>query len=206
MEKVICLKSKFLYGLMNQNTYVLTNGKEAVIIDAGAEIDDVKNAVGKAKVVAILMTHLHFDHFWNLESYLKEFDASVYISKGAENKFVDSRLNAAYLVNIQKRVEIAQNRIKYYANKLTLGGFNAEIFKTPGHSEDSVSVFIDDKLFTGDTIFSDCVGRTDLPDSNNEELLESLKTIKKINYLTAFPGHNESASKNQIDETIGFYL
>lgn len=206
MEKVICLKSKFLNGLMNQNTYVLTNGKEAVIIDAGAEIDDVKNAVGKAKVVAILMTHLHFDHFWNLEKYLNEFGCDVYIKVGFENKFADSRLNASYLVGLNEIKTISKNRIKYYAKKLVVGDFSFEIISTPGHSKDGVCILFDDFLFTGDTIFSDCIGRTDLPDSNNDEMIESLLKVKQTDFITAYPGHNESASKAQIDKTIDFYL
>ena len=206
MVKISVIKSRFLYGAFNQNTYVLSNEKNAVIIDAGAEIDEVLNVVGDKKVLGILMTHLHFDHFWNLDKYLEKFDCCVYISAGFENKFLDSRLNGAYLVKLNEQRNIDKNRIKYYAEKLELGEFKFEIIATPGHSKDSVSILFDDIIFTGDTVFSDCIGRTDLPDSDNNDMLESLKKIKNIKFITAYPGHNESASKNQIDHTIDFYL
>ena len=83
--EVICLKSKFLRNIFDQNTYVIKSGNSAIIVDAGAEIEDVKNALTGLKVKAILMTHLHFDHFWNLENYLHEFDCDVYVCAKISN-------------------------------------------------------------------------------------------------------------------------
>lgn len=206
MNKIDVIKSKFLYGSFNQNTYVLSDKNSAVIIDVGGELDDVKQKVSGKKVLGILMTHLHFDHFWNLEEYLKEFGCDVYIQPGFENKFLDGRLNASYLVGLNETKNIAKNQIKYYAKNLKLGNFEFEIFNTPGHSKDGVCILFDEILFTGDTVFSDTIGRTDLPDSDNSEMIDSLKKIKSLDYITAYPGHNESASKAQIDKTIGFYL
>ena len=200
------IKSRFMHGVFDQNTYVLMNKKQALIIDAGADLEDVKNVIGNRDVLAILMTHLHFDHFWYLEEYLNEFGAPVYIQEGFENKFLDSELNGSVLVrkNITKNIENSQ--IKYYENKLKIGSFECNVISTPGHTEDSVCLLIDDNLFTGDTIFSDAIGRTDLKDSDDVSMKESLKTIHEIDYITAYPGHYESASKNQINKTISFYL
>ena len=67
MVEIVRLKSKYMHGVMEQNTYVLLNGKFALIIDAGAEIEEVKEVIGKRKVVGVMLTHLHFDHFWYVE-------------------------------------------------------------------------------------------------------------------------------------------
>ena len=206
MDKVAKIKSRFLYGLLDQNTYVLSNGKEAVIIDAGAEIDDIKKIVGNAKVVGILMTHLHFDHFWNIDKYLDEFDADAYICSGAESKFSNPKENASFIVRQEIQKNIDKNRIKYYAKKLRLGDFNFDIIETPGHSTDSVCILYDDKLFVGDLIIGDSIGRTDLPGGDNEKIIESLKKIKSLDYTTLYSGHGEILSKNQVDKTISFYL
>lgn len=200
------IKSKFMRGVFEQNTYVLTTKKQALIIDAGADLEDVKQAVGNRKVQSILMTHLHFDHFWYLEEYLKEFECPVYIQEGAENKFTDSELNGAILVRKTIIKNIDKSQIKYYENNLKLGDFNCQIIETPGHTADSVCILIDDNLFTGDTVFSDSIGRTDLKDSSNELMIESLIKIKDLDFVIVYPGHYESASKNQITKTIGFYL
>lgn len=206
MVKIKAINSRFLYGQFNQNTYVLTNETQAVIIDAGAELDEVKQAVGERKVLAILMTHLHFDHFWHIDKYLDEFDCPVYIKNGFDFKFLDGESNALTLVRIKFTKNVEKNRIKYYEKTLKLGKFKFDIISTPGHAADCVCILMNDNLFTGDTVFADTIGRTDLKDSDGEQMLESLKKIKELDFNFAYPGHNEMASKKQILNVIDFYL
>lgn len=206
MVKINVIKSKFMRGVFDQNTYVLTTKSQAIIIDAGANVEDIKEIVGNRKVQGVLMTHLHFDHFWFLEEYLNEFDTAVFVMKGAEQKFVDYELNGSLLIRQKIEKNIDKTKIKYYENQLSLGDFRCEIFETAGHSADSVCIKIAENLFTGDTIFVDSIGRTDLKDSSNSQMIESLEKIKNINFTIAYPGHYESATKNQIIRTIEFYL
>jgi len=180
MVEIVKLKSKFMHGIMEQNTYVLLKGKFAVIIDAGADLEDVKDVIGKRKVLGVLMTHLHFDHFWYLDNYLEEFDTEVFVVEGYENKFSDAVLNGSYLIRQVVEKNISKKRIKYYAKNLKLENFDIEVFYTPGHCEDCVSLLIEKNLFTGDTIFSDCIGRIDLKDSSKDQMIESLEKIKEI--------------------------
>lgn len=206
MEKITTIKSKFMKNLFDQNTYVLTSGKDAVIIDAGAEVEDVKEIVKNKKVHAILITHLHFDHIWNIEKYVQEFDADVYVVKGAEDKFVDPAKNASTIMRENLVFNIAQNKIKNYAEKLQFGTLTFEVFMTPGHASDCVCLLGDKNLFCGDTVFSDGVGRTDLYDSNNQNMISSLKLIQTLDFETAYPGHYSPASKAKIIQTINYYL
>ena len=200
------IKSRFMHGMFDQNTYVLTSNKQAIIIDAGADLEDVKQAVGDRQVQAILMTHLHFDHFWYLEEYLSEFNTNVYIQKGYENKFTDNVLNGSVLIRKEIVKNINKTQIKYYENNLKFGDFECEVIDTAGHSADSVCLLIEENLFTGDTVFADAIGRIDLKDSNKDQMIQSLEKIKALDFITAFPGHYESVSKNQIIKTISFYL
>ena len=203
------IKSKFMRGMMDQNTYVLMNKKEAVIIDAGAEIEDIKQAVGERKVLAVLFTHLHFDHFWNIDEYLSEFDCDAYVVSGAEEKFSDSRLNGAVLVRQTLTKNIDKNRIKYYPendDKLTLNKHEFFIYHTPGHAGDCVCIKANENLFTGDTVFKFSIGRIDLYDSSESEMRKSLEKINAIDFEFAYPGHDEYATKNEIKKTISYYL
>lgn len=206
MEKIELVKSKFLRGMFDQNTYVLSNKNEVIIIDAGAELEDIKTIVNGKKVLGILMTHLHFDHFWNLDKYFNEFDCPVYIYENNEIKFLDKELNGSNIIRLDIQKNIPKNRIKYYAKKLKIGQFEFEIFETPGHCKDCVCIKWNKYLFTGDTIFSDAIGRTDLKDSSNEEMKRSLEVIKNIDFDIALPGHYESATRNQILKTISFFI
>ena len=65
-----------------------------------------------------------------------------------------------------------------------------EPIKTPGHTKDSFCILYEDILFSGDTIFHEGGrGRTDLPGGNEEQILESIDKLKKVNYKILCPGH-----------------
>lgn len=204
--EIICLKSKFLRNIFDQNTYILKNDNEAVIIDAGAEIEDVENALGDIIPKAVLMTHLHFDHFWNLEKYIEKFNCDVYILGGADNKFEEPELNCSTAMRLQKTQNIDKNNIKYYQNVLNIGNFCINVYFTPGHSSDCVCLLIGDNLFCGDTLFFNGVGRTDLIDSDKNKLTESLMLIKNLEFKTAYSGHYQSFSKETALDVISFYI
>lgn len=206
MEKVTLIKSKFLRNLFDQNTYVLSNGKQAIIIDAGAELEEIKQVIKKQKVLAIFMTHLHFDHFWNLDKYLQEFGCSVYVADGFAWKFDNAKYNGSSIIKREFKKEIPQNSIKFYTKNIKIADFDFEIIETPGHSADSVCILFKDYLFTGDTVFADSVGRVDLIDSDKNAMIQSLSKIRQLKYSTAFPGHYETAEKSVIDRTIDLYI
>ena len=206
MTKIVTIKSKFMRNIFDQNTYVLTNKKEAIIIDAGAEIEDVKEVLKNRKVLAVLLTHAHFDHTWNLEKYVQEFGCDVYVVEGEEERLTNNQLNASFIVRENIVQNVGKQFIKYYAEKLKIGSFDFDVVFTPGHTSDGVCILWNKNLFTGDTVFADGVGRTDLQDSNPFELKKSLVLIQNLDYETAFPGHYENASKQKINRTLDFYL
>ena len=80
------------------------------------------------------------------------------------------------------------------------------VFFTPGHSSDSVCLLIENALFSGDTIFSSGIGRTDLYDSDKNEMKKSLMKIKDIDFNICYPGHDEVTTKLQIDNIIECYF
>lgn len=200
------IESKFLKNMFRQNTYVFSNKNEAVIVDAGAELEDVVEAAQGKKVLAVLITHIHFDHVWNLEKYVEHFDCDVYVVENQEKRFVDFMLNGGYMLRQNFVYNIPKNNIKYYAEKLKLGGFEIDVFNTPGHTEDSVCLLVEGNLFSGDTLFEDCVGRTDLTDGSAKNLVLSLQKIKDIKFERLYPGHYESASNDKAISTIMFYI
>ncbi len=190
------LKSKYLSGFMDQNTYLVLGKKEAILIDAGAEIQDIKNALSGRNLKFVLMTHLHFDHIWNLEKIVNEFNCQVFIQKGAENRFLDSNLNASFLIGQKMKFNIDKKYIKFYEKtKVKTDEFEIQVINTPGHTKDSVCLLVGDTLFSGDTLFAFGTGRTDLVDGDDKEMENSLKKLKELNYILLCPGHAETLSK-----------
>lgn len=98
------------------------------------------------------------------------------------------------LKKIEKYFNLEHNTFKY--KKL----FNYDIIKTPGHTDDSISIFFGGQnlLFSGDLIFYHSIGRYDFPNSNYNDLIKSLEKISKLSLdTTIFPGHGEKTSLNE---------
>ena len=192
------IRAKAYRGIFNQKTYVVSNDNEAIIIDAGADLEDVKQSVKSKKVLGILLTHLHFDHIWYIEDYVKEWDADVYMVQGAEEKLEKSELNCSFIIGADMTFDIAQKNIKYYAEKLKLGSFDIDVIMTPGHSADSVCLLIEKNLFCGDLVLGGTIGRTDLYDSSEFDMWQSLDKLKYIDFEMAYPGHYEQMTKKEV--------
>lgn len=80
--------------------------------------------------------------------------------------------------------------------KITLGKFSFEVIYNPGHKEDSISFYFDDKyLFSGDFIFYESIGRTDLKGGNMNDMINSIKNTKRYNdNVIIYPGHGISTT------------
>ena len=206
MAEIKTIKSKFLRNIFDQNTYIVESKKHVVLIDAGAEVEDIKQAIENKKVLAVLLTHLHFDHIWNIEKYVAEWGCDVYVVGGEEVRFENVDLNASYIVRNSITKNVDKKFIKYYAEKLKIKEFEFDIVSTPGHTSDGVCILWNDNLFTGDTVFADGIGRTDLKDSNPFEMKSSLEKILKLDFKMAYPGHYEPADKDKITKTIHYYI
>lgn len=97
--------------------------------------------------------------------------------------------------------------INNFQKQNSIGPFKFEMIKTPGHKEDCVSYLFEDKLFSGDFIFENTIGRWDLPGGNYKKMQESIKYILE-NYkeLEIYPGHGNktylSKETNQLKNNI----
>jgi len=76
---------------------------------------------------------------------------------------------------------------------LKIGNLNFEVIHTPGHSPGSVCLYWPDRktLFTGDVVFNQGVGRTDLPGGDGEKLKESIRKISRLDVDYLLTGHGD---------------
>lgn len=197
--KINIIRSKEFGGILDQKTYVLEKDDGVIIIDAGASVADLKNVIQGKKVFAVLLTHLHFDHICCLGEYLNEWsDLTVFIVKGFEDKFLDSKKNCSFIFNENLTIDVPQKNIKYYAEKLKIADFEIDVIFTPGHSADCVCLLIDKMLFCGDLVLGGSIGRCDLYDSDISQMWDSLEKLESIDFEWAFPGHYEKMTKNEV--------
>lgn len=179
------------------NTYLVGNENEFVIIDPSVDIRNIlyiiRKSFSKSKLVGIVLTHGHYDHFVSIEEVQKQFSVPVYISKEDLPKLTNLNLSCGFFFGLTSLPKI--NNIIPLQQDLKLGNLNFKVINTPGHTSGSVCLKIEDALFTGDTLFNDGVGRTDLPTGNVNKLNESLKLLMKMDEsLKVYPGHGPSST------------
>lgn len=180
-------------GVMEVNCYLIgddSSGKAAVI-DPGGDEDKIISALDENgfELVYIILTHGHGDHIGGVEELREKTGAPVYIHRDDLSMIKDKRKN--YSASMGMAVEFETDHFVADGDQLPLGGLKLEIIHTPGHSRGGICIKADQVLFTGDTLFSNSIGRTDLYGGNHEQLVNSIKEKLMIlsDEITVFPGH-----------------
>lgn len=174
-------------GDMANYSYLVadTQRGEAAIIDPQDDIAPFLKAAEKdsLKITAVLLTHGHYDHVGGAEALAARFNIPVYLSEH-EASFYTPRCR-----NMKRTAD---------GEKIVLGGISIECIHTPGHTPGCQCFLMNGHLFTGDTLFVDAVGRTDLPGGSSAVLFKSLQRIKRLPDATIiWPGHNYGAVSHQ---------
>lgn len=189
-------------GLMQVNAYILASGegKEALIIDPGDEANKIKRALDKhrLKPLFIVNTHGHYDHIGADD----EFGVSVYIHRQDVVLLQDPRLNLSALFSFGYRVKSKIMPLKD-KDKIELEGMELEVIHVPGHTAGGIALYLkkpEEKiLFTGDTLFCQGIGRTDLAGGSETLLLNSIreKLLCFPDETIIYPGHGDSSTIGQ---------
>jgi len=184
-------------GPLLTNCYILywSDGR-AIIIDPGDEANRIINTLRELDldVEAIILTHGHVDHIAALPELLNEFNVP-FIAHSEEKWLLKLVPQMGKIFGIKVR-PIPLDKMVTISNGDEVAGL--KVMHTPGHSPGSISLYGYGMLFSGDTLFKDAVGRTDLPGGSEEKLCRSLKTLMRLPDETiVYPGHGE-------ETTIGY--
>ena len=155
-------------GYLDENCYLLIKNGTCLVVDPGDEYNKIKDEIGDNKVLGVLITHSHFDHIGALRNFLTKRSIKIF-----------------------KRSNLEENK------DYKIGDFTFKCIYTPGHSKDSVTFYFeeDKKMFIGDFIFKESIGRTDFPGGSDIEMQQSIEKIKEYdNDIDLFPGHNETTT------------
>ncbi len=178
-------------GPLRVNAYFLVNEEtgNAVCIDGGESYNNVQKAesVNGFTVKILMLTHAHFDHS-GCAKELQDRGVKVYISeKDAPKLSNDLNLGKFFGRNFKT---LSPDKTLQDGEEVDFEGMKIKTISTPGHTDGSVTFLTGDMLFTGDTLFCDSVGRTDLPGGNRQDLCESVKKLFSLSGdYRVFPGH-----------------
>lgn len=205
------LKTSYVENEYGQKTYVIADGKTAVVIDAGADIASIKEALGGLKPSAVFITHCHFDHILHIGDYAREFDCPIYLHNAGEAFLSDASLNASEQFGCAQ-IFSAKNVKKLSGGEaFTFGEIVVKTIRTPGHSRDGMCFLVGASnklpiLFSGDTVFARAVGRADLPTGSERDLISSLEKLLNLNFGDVFAGHNQKSNKKEQEHNISVWL
>ena len=183
----------FIEPPLDNNNYVIIDDEshEAVLIDCSHPDDTIMDYIrGQgANLKYILLTHGHLDHVMGVCHFQKKYRIPVYVAKEDVPLMADINSWTKMLGLPETEVPKA-DKILTDDEDLILGKNKIQVIKTPGHTQGCVCYLIGDNLFSGDTLFRGTYGRTDLPDSSQAQMNDSLKRLFRLPDETkVFPGH-----------------
>ena len=197
--------ARFVFNPIQENTYVVWDATgECAVIDAGNLSAREDNALvnfiteHKLRPVLALNTHGHFDHIAGVEFLRTTYDIPFAMS-GKDAFLLGAAASSARMYGVEVRE--APAKIDRDLDSLTetgFGGTRFEIIATPGHTPGHVSFYEPQSktLFTGDTLFRESIGRTDLPGGDYSWIMRSI--IEKILPLgdetKVYPGHGDQTT------------
>lgn len=203
---------RLIVGELSTNCYLVYEDKvsQAIIIDPGDEANFISEKILRLRLKpkAIIATHGHFDHILAARELQLAFEIPFLLHQKDE-KIVAYMKESSYWWLKKEIVESPPQINRYLDPKRTinLGSRKLKIIPTPGHTPGSVCFYLEKEglLFSGDTLFKDGPGRTDLPYSSSQELLSSLKKLSSLPpQTTILPGHGPTTSLKQALRTALF--
>jgi len=195
---------RLIFNPIDVNTYILADASgDCAIIDCGCydkeEFDILNDLIDekRLKPVLLLNTHCHLDHIFGDKYMLDKYNAGAFCHKDDlynRKKAPDHAL--MFGLSMEKPPEPSGYLTD--GQKISFGQSELSVIHVPGHSPGGVAFYSekDSVVFTGDALFAESIGRTDLPGGNYETLINSI--TKKLFTLPAetvvYPGHGESTT------------
>ena len=184
---------RVVVGAIETNCYIVTcliTGK-SLVIDPGDDYPKIQQASAGRKISVVLNTHGHIDHIKEDE----KFGVPVYIHSYDKDCLTDAAKNLSVLFDSPITLDVETVILKD-GDIIRLGEMVFKVIHTPGHSRGSVCFFIDNILFSGDTLFCGSYGRTDLPGGSEKDIFTSIqqKLLLLPSDTLVYPGHGEKTT------------
>ena len=185
-------------GPFQENSYIIwkENKDSCIIIDPGDDFVNVIKMINKNKVkpIAIINTHAHLDHIASVADLKERYSIPFYLHNNEKEVLKNYQRDSLIFGLVPSKTPEVD--FWFRSGILEIGPFNIELIETPGHTPGGTCLKFENHLFTGDTIFSRSIGRTDLPGGDWNILSDSLvRVMKKIpENQILYPGHGPITS------------
>lgn len=185
-------------GSLFTNCYILIpETREALVIDPGGDAEAILRALREngLNLRYIVATHGHFDHVCAMQELQDTLGGETLLHR-ADLPLLESLPAQGAAFGMRAGPTPRIDRFLEEGDLLPLGNGHFQVLHTPGHSPGGISLTGHGMAFVGDTLFAGSIGRTDLPGSSHEMLLESIrrKLLTLEENTLVFPGHGETST------------
>ncbi len=157
------------------NSYIVVKGKNALLIDTGANLQNAIYTLKElnVKLLGILLTHGHGDHVYGAGGISKMFNCEIFRDFSSDRD-------------------------------LKINNFNVKVFFTPGHTTKSCSYLVDNFLFVGDELFAGSIGNSEIPYEKHLETIRK-KIFTLEDDVVILPGHGPITTVKEEKENNPFF-
>lgn len=191
----------FAAGPFQTNCYVVAHGDRAFVIDPGLGAHEAVSQMAQEQgltVEAVVLTHGHIDHIrdaaaFGVETFIHPADAFMLLRGEGVSEQARQLYDASAMPPIDNPTPLEDGQA------LQVAGVELRVVHAPGHSPGCVMLVANDVVFSGDVLFRGSIGRTDLPDSDPEQMRQSLRdpVWDLSDELQVLPGHGPATTVAQ---------
>ncbi len=186
-------------GPFQMNAFVVhnENSDECILFDPGDELEKIYSYLNENGLTpkAIFNTHGHIDHICFLSQIQQKYNLPFYLGKDDE-PLLDSLAKQGTMFGIETATPPKVTDYLEDGQSFEIAGLSFSTLHAPGHSPGSICFHFDKTVITGDVLFYDSIGRTDLFMGNYDQLIESIKTklLTLEDEIVVYPGHGPSTT------------
>lgn len=196
---------KFTFNMFSENTYVLWDEitKESAIIDPGC-VDEYEEKMltsfietNELNIKYLINTHCHLDHVFGCK-FIKDMFNPLYYIPEKELDLLKNVKHQAEKFGVDIYEVALPDDYLSEKSKLKIGDSELKILDTPGHTAGEICIYLEQEkmCITGDVLFKDSIGRTDLEGGNYNALIKSIKTklLTLPDDTKIYPGHGDEST------------
>ena len=195
-------------GPLCANCHIVTDENGVgFIVDPGANAWKIIPELEGLDIKYVILTHEHYDHIMAASEVMEKTGAKLVASRfTAENIHDRDKTLLCWFPGVKDNIPDVDIAVSD-GDRLEAGSMTLEFIETPGHCPGGICIKCGDMLFTGDTLFYHCIGRTDFAGGDLETLLSSVreKLFTIEGNVTVYPGHDRTTTLSEERENNPFF-
>lgn len=174
--------------------------KIGAIVDPGGDVEKIYEQVSKydVQIDKVILTHGHLDHVGGTQKAASHFSVPVIGPHIGDKFWLDALMQQCKMFGFPPHEPFLPDQWLRHKDVIELGSLTLDVLHCPGHTPGHVALVekSSDTVIVGDILFSGGIGRTDFPQGNHQQLLDSIRQqlFSLPDTMTVYPGHGPTTT------------